>query len=108
MTSDSVPLAAQGSSKAEAAKRGRKPAVAATPRYKDNSRARFVRLAEARTTKAVKAIEVIGNLANRAVYPSTPEDAAQIIGELRTAINKCEARFTNPETSKRRGFKLKL
>jgi hypothetical protein len=89
-------------------RRGRKPAnTSAPPRHKKDARERFVRLAEARTNKAVKAIEVIGNLANRAVYPSTDDDAAQIIGELSAAVDKCKARFTNPETNKKRGFKLR-
>ncbi len=60
---------------------------------KEEKRAKFVRLAEARTNKAIHAIRVIGNLSNRASYSYTADDVEQIFGALQKEIEACRERF---------------
>ena len=60
---------------------------------KEEKRAKFVRLAEARTNKAIHAIRVIGNLSNRASYYYTADDVEQIFGALQKEIEACRERF---------------
>ena len=70
-------------------------------------RAKFVRLAESRTTKALNAIRVIGNLSNRINYSYAPEDIDQIFGALQKEIDECRQRFsTVPEEEHQVVFRL--
>ena len=70
-------------------------------------RAKFVRLAESRTTKALNAIRVIGNLSNRINYSYAPEDIDQIFGALQKELDDCRQRFaTVPEEESQTFFKL--
>ena len=60
---------------------------------RENDRQNFVRLAEARVSKALKHIQLIGNLANRSNYDFTDEDVAKIFKALNDEINACRRRF---------------
>lgn len=53
---------------------------------------KFVRLATARTTKAIKAIGQLNALSGSS-YESTPEQREKIITALRNAIDAVETRF---------------
>jgi len=71
-------------------------------------RENFVRLAEARVTKAQQAIRIVGNLANKANYEYTEEDVRQILGALQAELNDVKDRFKNQPAKSEAGFKLKV
>ncbi len=69
-------------------------------------RTNFVRLAEARVTKALKSIKVIGNLSNKTNYEYTDQDINKIINALQAEINLLKARFKNKGNGEAVEFKL--
>lgn len=69
-------------------------------------REKFVRLAEARVTRALKDIKLIGNLSNKSNYVYAEEDAKKIVSALKKAVDDTKARFEakgDPDTA---NFKL--
>jgi hypothetical protein len=60
---------------------------------REDDRSNFVRLAEARVRKAIKSIQLIGNLSNRSNYDFTDEDVAKIFKALNDEISACRRRF---------------
>jgi transposase-like protein len=66
----------------------------------------FIRLAEARVTKALKAIKVVGNLSNKANYEYTDQDIQKIINALQAEISTLKSRFKNKGSSETVEFKL--
>ena len=73
------------------------------PREED--RAKFVKLASARVSKALKDIQLIGNLANRSNYDYTDEDITKIFKALNEEIAACKKRF---ELSNKKGGAVKF
>jgi hypothetical protein len=71
-----------------------------------DKRGRFVRLAESRTTNAIKAIRLIGNLSNRAHYDFTDTDVKKILGALGAEVDTLKRRFAETPTKASTGFKL--
>jgi hypothetical protein len=69
---------------------------------REDDRRKFVKLAQARVNKALKEIQLIGNLSNRSNYDYTDEDVAKIFRALNDAIAACRKRF---ELSKKKGGK---
>jgi hypothetical protein len=69
-------------------------------------RSNFIRLAEARVTKALRSIKVIGNLSNKANYEYTDQDISKIINALQAEINLLKSRFKNKGNSEAVEFKL--
>ncbi|MBQ7031385.1 MAG: hypothetical protein IJN13_03320 [Bacilli bacterium] len=69
----------------------------------ENKREKFIRLAENRTNKVLKEIDLIGNLANRSNYEYTLEDTEKIIRALKKSVTDLENKFSNKS---RREFKL--
>ena len=67
----------------------------------------FVRLAEARVNKALKAIQVVGNLSNRGNYEYTEEDVKLIVNALTKEISELKLRFKNEGIETAREFRLK-
>lgn len=65
----------------------------------------FKRLANARVSKALQAIEVIGNLSS-ANYEKTPEQVAKIMGALQAELDTLEAKFEKPDAVQKSGFSL--
>lgn len=63
---------------------------------------RFVRLANARTMKALDAIAAIGGLASKANYEYSEEQVSKVLGTLADEMRKLEARFKNPEAKEGR------
>ena len=63
-------------------------------------RQKFVQLAESRVNKALKDVQLIGNLSNRSNYDYTDEDVERIFKALNQEIAACKKRF---ELSKRKG-----
>ena len=72
----------------------------------DSKRERFRRLAESRTNKALSAIAVIGNLANRSAYEFEEAEVRKVMKALRDQISAVEERFHSPKTRASARFKL--
>lgn len=72
----------------------------------NDKRANFVRLAEARVSRAMQSIRVVGNLANRSNYDFRDEDVRRIVEALKGEIAALEARFKKSDTKDRPTFKL--
>lgn len=67
---------------------------------------RFVRLANARVTKALDAIANIGGLANPANYESTEEQRQKIINAIDGEMQNLVKRFNKPSGDTKAGFSL--
>jgi len=63
------------------------------------ARERFIHLAEARTTKAIKMLRLISNLSNTSNYSYTDRDVAQIFGALESELKMARRRFTESRRS---------
>jgi len=72
----------------------------------ETKHAKFIRLAEARTSKALNMIELIGNLSNRSFYEYTDEEIEKIFTILEREIRKSKEKFSKPNINKRRRFVL--
>ena len=66
----------------------------------------FVRLAESRVTRAIDALRVIGNLANRSNYEYNEEDVKRIINTLNSELLALKAQFKLKGGKSAQGFKL--
>ena len=66
---------------------------AAEVRTISEKRAKFIELTERRTSNAIKAIEIIGNLGNRANYEFNGLDARKIVVALKTAVETVNAKM---------------
>lgn len=73
---------------------------------KRDRRQKFKELAEARVTRALKDIKLIGNLSNRSAYDFTDEDIRQIFRALQKEIDTAKSRFGTDDRSKDKGFRL--
>lgn len=69
-------------------------------------RDKFVRIAEARVSRAIKSIQVIGNLGNRSNYDYTEEDVRAIIGALQAEINELKGKFKPGRGTNHAKFRL--
>ena len=56
-------------------------------------RTKFVELANKRVSRALKAIQLIGNLSNRSSYDFTEEDVSKIFKALEDEMTDCRKRF---------------
>ncbi len=56
-------------------------------------REKFVELARNRVSKALKNIQLIGNLSNRSNYGYTEEDVAKIMKALSDEVSACRKKF---------------
>lgn len=66
----------------------------------------FVRLAEARINRALKDVELIGNLCNRSAYEYTDEDVGKMFKTLQDSLAKAKQRFANASSKSSGAFKL--
>ena len=62
---------------------------------REEDRSKFVKLASLRVSKALKDIQLIGNLSNRSNYDYTDEDVAKIFKALNEEISTCKRKFEN-------------
>lgn len=69
-------------------------------------RERFVDLAEKRVTKALKSIQLIGNLSNKSNYEYTTEDVHKIQKALNKALEDMRNKFNNSNDMEHTVFKL--
>ena len=71
-----------------------------------NKRQKFVDLAEARVNKALKDIQLIGNLSNRSAYEFEDADVRKIFGALQSGLNTAKARFSKESGESGGEFRL--
>ena len=74
---------------------------------RENDREKFVSLANSRVNKALKDIQLIGNLSNRSNYDYTADDVNQIFKALNKAIQDCKNRFDETKKPHENKFELK-
>lgn len=67
----------------------------------------FIRLAEARVTRAIDAMRIIGNLSNRSNYEYNDEDVKTIINTLQTELTALKAQFKTRSGVSAKGFRLR-
>lgn len=72
---------------------------------REKDREKFIKLASARVSKALKDIQLIGNLSNRSNYDYTDEDITKIFKALNEGILACRKRF---EISNKKGDATKF
>lgn len=71
-----------------------------------NKRQRFVELAEARANRALKDLQLIGNLSNRSAYEFTEADVRKIFGALQKGLDTARSRFSRASAEAGGEFKL--
>jgi len=59
-----------------------------------NKREKFVELAEARVNRAIKDMQLIGNLSNRSAYEFTDGDIRKMFAAIQKAIETAKGRFS--------------
>lgn len=59
-----------------------------------NKRQKFVELAEARVNKALKDIQLIGNLSNRSAYEFSEGDIRKMFAALQKGMETAKGRFS--------------
>ena len=69
-------------------------------------RERFKALAEKRVVKAIKALRLIGNLANRGNYSFTDEDVEKILTSLEAELTSLRKKFQDPGQPESIDFRL--
>lgn len=69
-------------------------------------RQNFIRLAESRTIKAIAAIRVIGNLANKSSYEYEEADVKKIVSALNAEVEGIRRRLLESGTKREINFKL--
>ena len=71
------------------------------------SRDNFVRLAESRTNKILKDIDLLSNLSNKTNYSYSSEDFQKIFSAINKSLKECEKKFDIAlRKGKKNNFKL--
>jgi hypothetical protein len=74
---------------------------------KDDGRQAFVRLAEARTNKILKSIDLLGNLSNKSNYSYSDEDIRKIFKAINERAAHIATKFQSAGGGKKKDeFKL--
>lgn len=71
-----------------------------------NKHQKFVDLAEARVNKALKDLQLIGNLSNKSAYEFSEADVRKIFGALQKGLDGAKARFSRESDASGGEFKL--
>lgn len=71
-----------------------------------DKREKFVGLAEARVSKTLKDLQLIGNLSNSAAYEYTDDDVRKIFAALQRGLDEAKGRFKKPKGINSGEFKL--
>lgn len=71
-----------------------------------NKRDNFVRLAESRVNKALKDLQLVGNLSNRSNYHYTDADVRKIFKALQQGLDSAKQRYTDAGGESQGAFKL--
>lgn len=72
----------------------------------ESKRDKFIRLAERRTSVALRSIKLIGNLSNKNNYDYMPADTKKIVAALSREVEEMRRRFENPGGRSVQDFKL--
>lgn len=72
----------------------------------NDKRSKFVELAEARVNRALKDLQLIGNLSNRAAYEFTDADVRKVFGALQRALDGAKARFSKQSEARGGEFRI--
>jgi len=72
----------------------------------NDKRAKFVELAEARVNRALKDLQLIGNLSNRSAYEFSEADVRRIFAALQKGLETARARFSKPRERVGGDFRL--
>ena len=67
---------------------------------------KFKELAEKRVNRAIKDLQLIGNLANKSNYSYTDTDARKIVRALKEAIDEVKSKFDSGGQAARAPFTL--
>jgi uncharacterized protein YeeX (DUF496 family) len=73
---------------------------------REKDRMKFVNLANKRVNRALKTIQLIGNLSDRSNYDYTREDVEKIFQALRAELKRCEERFSSLSAKDNEAFRL--
>ena len=65
----------------------------------ESKRARFVRIAEARTNKILDMMRLLGNCSSKSNYEYTDEDIKKIFGALEKELKNTKNRFLGIDSS---------
>jgi hypothetical protein len=71
-----------------------------------DKRKKFIELAEARVTKAIGQLRLIGNLSNRSAYEFNDDDIRKIFRALQKEIETAKARFGSDGNGRDSEFRL--
>ena len=71
-----------------------------------DKRKKFVQLAEARVTRAMGQIRLVGNLSNRNAYEFSDKDVKKIFATLQRELDTAKARFGGDGGGRDGEFKL--
>ncbi len=71
-----------------------------------NKRQKFVELAEARVNKALKDMQLIGNLSNRSAYEFTDADIRKIFSALQKGLDTAKGKFSKESENAGGEFRL--
>lgn len=72
----------------------------------ESKRDRFVRMAEARTTKIMSMVRLLGNCSNKGVYEYSDKDVTKIFTAIEGAVSDAKKRFHNAENGSADVFSL--
>ena len=67
---------------------------------------KFKELAEKRVNRAIKDLQLIGNLANKSNYSYTDADAKKIVKALKEAVDEMRLKFESGGASSKQPFTL--
>lgn len=73
---------------------------------KRDPRAKFVELANARVSRTIKELRLIGNLFNRKNYEYTDDEAKKILRALEAEVEALKLKFKNQSNAKDEVFRL--
>lgn len=73
---------------------------------KRDPRAKFLELANARVSRTIKDLRLIGNLFNRKNYEYTNDEAKKIIKALEAELDTLKSKFKNQSNDKDEVFRL--
>jgi len=71
-----------------------------------DKRKKFVELAEARVTRAITQIRLVGNLSNRSAYEFNDDDVKKIFRALQKEIDTAKSRFGGEGSNRDGEFRL--
>ena len=75
-------------------------------KIQETKRAKFVRLAEARTNKIIDMIQLLGNCSNLGAYDYTQQDVDKIFTAIENELREAKKKFSKVDSKKGTRFSL--